>query len=664
MYVRINRFGGIQPAVDPSKLPDQRATVAAACRFESANLRTYSASAQVAIAQSAVFTADAKAAFFLEAGKFFVWQDAVSAVRGPMPTTAGTGDFRVIYAGDHGEFSDLPRWTTRDTGAPAAQWRDKPSASYILGVPRPGDVPTVSKSAPPSGAISAATKADPCVLTIDGGAALESGHRLRISGGPSTGDGAELQGAVYTITKVSDASVRLDGFDSTGWAADLTGLSWTWTREYSDVESEQRIYCYTLVREIGALQEEGPPSEPSALIAVPPGAKVNVTTSTAVSRPYIGVGGMPTTVIAKKRLYRSLGGSRSASFSFVAEIPATQASFIDTLDESALGEVLATDDYDLPVEQLRGLVALPNGVLAGYKGNVLHLSEPYQPSFWPSKYRRTLNHEIVGLGVFGDTIVCCTKANPVLVQGIDPGGMSDLMLDQVFPAVDETAICSSGFAVFYVSSVGIVQVDANGARVITASHYTPKQWQAIVGSAVTRGAVHAAWWDNRLVARIGATSYVVTFNGDGDVEITTLGAAHGGGFAPSCFTVDRAAEALYFMQSGAGPSQRMLHRFDPPTGSAPIPFTWRSRIFHLPREVNMAAMQVFATAYHGGSNILTVKVIADGVDRLTANVTSQNPIRLPGGFLARDWQVEVTGNVELEAVHLADNVRELRDIAL
>ncbi|MEY2653800.1 MAG: hypothetical protein RLZZ524_828 [Pseudomonadota bacterium] len=152
----------------------------------------------------------------------------------------------------------------------------------------------------------------------------------------------------------------------------------------------------------------------------------------------------------------------------------------------------------------------------------------------------------------------------------------------------------------------------------------------------------------------------MTFIGNGEIEVCTVST----GFNPSALAVDRETESLYYMQAGSTPSARMLYQFDPASGSSPITYTWRSKSFHLPREANFSVFQVFAKAYHGGANVLTLNVYADGVLRRSVNVTSQNIERLPSGFLARDWQVEVIANVEVQAVHVADNVRELKELAL
>ncbi|MEY2653801.1 MAG: Sinorhizobium phage [Pseudomonadota bacterium] len=503
MYLRVNRFGGLQPLVDSQKLPDHRAQTATATRFESGNLRTYAAGVQVSgISQPAVFTQDARSLYYVAPGRFFVWQGAVNAVPGPMPAKDGTGDFRIIFAGDTGATPVWPRWTTRDRGCVTATWRDAPSAGGVfpLGVPKPADVPTITTSAPPTGTITGATNTDPIALTITGGAVLETGHRIKITGAPSSGDGSELNGVVYSITKDTDSIIRLSAADGTGWTAALTGLAWTWTREFSDVDNEQRAYCYTLVRVIDGIEEEGPPSTPSAVVSIPPDATVNIATSTAASRPYGSIGGL-TTVIAKKRIYRSVAGSQVALFQFVAERDINEASYSDDLEFSELGEVLPTEDFDLPPQNLAILAELPNGVLVGAFDNVLCASEPYQPSFWPTKYRRTMNHPIVGAAVYGNTIVVATTAKPVVVVGTDPASWSDVQLDQVYPALDRMAVCSSGSSVFFVSTVGIVQVDDSGARVITAAYWTPEQWKALVGTAVTTGYMHLAWWSNRLVLR-------------------------------------------------------------------------------------------------------------------------------------------------------------------
>ena len=57
---------------------------------------------------------------------------------------------------------------------------------------------------------------------------------------------------------------------------------------------------------------------------------------------------------------------------------------------------------------------------------------------------------------------------------------------------------------------------------------------------------------------------------------------------------------------------------------------------------------------------ITIKIYADGVLKYTANITSQEPVRLPAGFKAYNWEVEILGNVPVRSVAMASTMSELR----
>lgn len=91
-------------------------------------------------------------------------------------------------------------------------------------------------------------------------------------------------------------------------------------------------------------------------------------------------------------------------------------------------------------------------------------------------------------------------------------------------------------------------------------------------------------------------------------------------------------------------------------GNGNLTYTWRSKIGQLPSPGAMAFGQVVANAYP-----VTMKVIADGVSE-TYTATSSNPFRLKSGFLARDWEIEVTGTANVTAVAIAQSAWEMKTL--
>jgi hypothetical protein len=86
-------------------------------------------------------------------------------------------------------------------------------------------------------------------------------------------------------------------------------------------------------------------------------------------------------------------------------------------------------------------------------------------------------------------------------------------------------------------------------------------------------------------------------------------------------------------------------------GATKKTMVWKSRPERLQSPDNMGVLQLFAGSY---SPAPTVKVYADGVQikhkgvPYTVTVTSDDPVKLPGGYTAdATYEVEVTSTVEI-----------------
>jgi hypothetical protein len=57
---------------------------------------------------------------------------------------------------------------------------------------------------------------------------------------------------------------------------------------------------------------------------------------------------------------------------------------------------------------------------------------------------------------------------------------------------------------------------------------------------------------------------------------------------------------------------------------------------------------------------LAVSVYADGVLRWTTSKLNR-PVRLPAGYLARTWEIEVRGNIQISQIQIATSASELAE---
>lgn len=232
-------------------------------------------------------------------------------------------------------------------------------------------------------------------------------------------------------------------------------------------------YLYTFVNDLG---EESAPSLPSPTILRPDGVGVTVTSPTNVPT---GVDG--NYFITKKRIYRAATGSSGTAYRFVAEIPLSQSQYLDTLTDAELGEVLQSDNWALPPADLRGILALPNGVMVGFRRNQLCFSAQNQPHAWPVEFRLNTDTDIVGIGNIDTTVVIGTQSFVYVASGNDPAAYSMNKFE-----VPHAASSKLSFA--YITGLGVVFSGPDGLMVcagigqlrnLTKGVFTLRQWRAL-----------------------------------------------------------------------------------------------------------------------------------------------------------------------------------------
>lgn len=262
----------------------------------------------------------------------------------------------------------------------------------------------------------------------------------------------------------------------------------------ADFEIETRAYVYTFV---SALGEESAPSPPSEIITIRAGDEVPITTFAAPPTERRN--------IDRIWIYRTSTGSEDTAFQFVGELAVDDIGdgFTDDVPPDELGEVLETEGWDVPDENMIGIVALPNGFLAGFFDNVLCFSEPGFPHAWPPDYRQALDFDIVGLEVFGNALVVTTKGKPYIAVGVHPLQISARHVDVIQSCIDKRSIVKAADSVLYASPEGLISAGA-GFSNVTEKYYTKEQWLAMVTNPETSAFrnVRAWYYDSQYIMHI------------------------------------------------------------------------------------------------------------------------------------------------------------------
>jgi hypothetical protein len=583
-----------------------------------------------------------------DAQVWMAWAVDVDIVRAPLPPAAEpryywTGEGPMRFA----RFSDLP------------------GTGFSVGTPRPLAAPSVS---------------------VSGGTGIDATRVYAYTFYSALGEeSGESPASALTTGKV-DGSWSISGMDAfpanagTGTAAHSGGVT-TFTNtgnHWLRVGDEVVIAGQTVA--VSAVT--------SNTVFKVPG---NFSAATAWARKALW-----NTTGMKRRLYRSAGSS--GNFQLVHDDVGT--GYTDTkTDAQILGDELISQSWEPPPANLQGLIALPNGSLAGFFDNQLCYSEPYQPHAWPIEYRRATDHEIVGIQSYGTTVVAATAGTPYVATGVEPASVTLETVDKVWPCLSKRSMVSIGDGVLYATSHGIAYVGMGGATIWTEAFFTRTEWEPLAPrsmvSAVSHGRVYVRW-----IGEEGDKGVLVFAPSEANFGLTLLSAV------PDELYSDPRNGKLYLVDASG------ISQFDAGIGSR-IDYSWKSKEYHLSTPLNLGAAKVdfvsemseadyaqalaefqaakaanaaLVTGYRGvgalnalpigggmlnGSNIrniapvdaagLTFTLYCDGAAVFSRTLVSdQSAFKLPAGFKTDNVAVGLTGSIRVKSVKLAETMLGLK----
>jgi len=492
---------------------------------------------------------------------------------------------------------------------------------------------------------------------------------------------------------------------------------------YSTGGTDYRGYFFTHVSRYG---EEGPPSVVAETVDANGTPDWDGTSSCVLDgfiEPVAADEHLKTVVDGNApaiRIYRtSTDGAGNAAFLLVEEVPVDNTgpnstawasyTYTDTDDaaiDGNLGSACETALYDRAPDDLTGLRGHPGGFFVGHKGNVLYFSEPWAPWAWPVDYQIPIDHPIVGIGIFGSTIVVATDGWCYTFTGPHPTSLYKTKLD-FQPCLSQRGLVETNTGVMFPSSEGFQHVTPAGIDNVTKDTFRPEDWVNF-----ELDSMHSSWYHKAYYGFYSTADYqgyvIIDFlNG----AITTGVKYHQAGYLSivdgTFYTiVDSDIDSpgtLYISQWDADTSAYRNFGYKSPrfilekpknfkvaqiiidsdfyedvlttisddatlvtlNNTAWTANTWGLEDLLGPINGSMIGEQdihgdnLYSLSSLGVQNYIEFKIYADGVLKFTKQITDSNMFKLPRGFKDKKWEIEISGMIPVKRVTLATSTEEI-----
>jgi hypothetical protein len=424
-----------------------------------------------------------------------------------------------------------------------------------------------------------------------------------------------------------------------------------------------RSYLYTFVNDFG---EESAPNAPSDVVE---GASNGTwTISVLPTAPPAATSGRNYPPVTKLRLYRTVVGLQTgASFYMVREwVYATDpppASYVDTsLDLDIIDSpTLISTLWVNPPEGVDGLVSLPGGMMVGFTGSTIHFCEPYRPHAWPAIYDQSVLYDIVALTVWNQSLAILTSGYISAGTGNSPVNYTINQTQVAEPCISRGSVVTTLQGVVYSSQNGLVITNYFSAEIISLDTMSKDMWLTAYHGDTIIGARHRA--EYIAIHRDGGFIFDVTGKKSGWNLVTSINNA-------TSIWNDEYQGNTWVMVDGN------VYLWDNASMDKQT-YRWLSKQFYAPMPISLGAAHV--TSSRRVDDPLPPDpsgILPDGVRarfRIFAGtdfalvmerdiVAPTDIFRLPSGFRAFDWQIELIGRVRIDSVELASTMKELQGV--
>ena len=342
--------------------------------------------------------------------------------------------------------------------------------------------------------------------------------------------------------------------------------------------------------------------------------------------------------------------------------------FVDDFDSRTLLDILVSDEYDAPPENLQGLTGIQNNILVGFVGNTLYFSEPGLPHAWPNRYTTPVGFDIVALAAIAGSLLVLTKGYPYLVAVTDPAsGISISRIDVLYPCLSAKSTVTMGYGIVWSTNDGLaVYSPSSGATLITKLLYNNDTWTVDIDP----NTVVAEYYGENYFASHSTGSFVF----EQDAKVGGFFVDTGPIFTASWY--DTQTGKLYYTSGTLGD----VSEWDDLTQPA-LTMEWKSKVIVTKDMLNLGAARVIAdystvtstwedevvewnaalTNWNNADEII-FNLWVDKQLIFTTAVNNVDGFRLPTGYRTDTFEVGVEGNVRVRAIHLAETMLGLREV--
>lgn len=531
-------------------------------------------------------------------------------------------------------------------------------------------------------------------------------------------------GFLVTDSSLLEDRDYINGLESKAYAVAIPepGQSDIWVSGGTgsgDIESRSYVYCYVRQWSDGTIdvgKSSGPLKNSSDrsryTVDVRPGQVVDMSIVDPIAHANgIGAG------INKIYIYRSeVTSAGQALYSYVDQFdvntnrvtnnPAavwvsngSYYKYSDSKPNTSLGEACPSIYWDAPVTGLKGLVSLQNGLFAAYKDSTIYVSDWNAPHAWPYEHTVTIDYPIVGLGSFGNTIVVCTEAAPVLITVTDPTKPTTRAIQENCPCVSAGSIVSTRNGVIFASTNGLVLINSASPTFITEKIITQDEWLPLHPESLQAAFLNNTYYGFFTNPTEKAAGFL--FDLDSYTYSTVYNSIVSSGMVytsqPTKIVYNDVEQSqLYVCYPLENKTQYSLNSFGTDSRINKS-FRWRSKVNVSPQglftlscaQVNFTKLSslkpeppvwegrlagsalgmvyVNKQPVNGWCKTNTIELYdktvfnyyVDGKLRFTKTIVDSKPFRLPSGFRGETVEIELKSNSHVHSVILASSMGEL-----